>query len=113
MLRRKTKPEAPPNRDAESPPEPQTAPKPDATQEFNYDAGEDGSFTYAEAMKLIGDHEAKKKKDGPPMLHWGSVGGYSAAFELRKADGGALQFRFVDAQVEIRSPEEYEDCGYY
>lgn len=82
-------------------------------QEFNYDAGEDGSFTYAEAMKLIGDHEAKKKKDGPPMLHWGSVGGYSAAFELRKADGGALQFRFVDAQVEIRSPEEYEDCGYY
>ncbi|KAH8058280.1 hypothetical protein JL722_6137 [Aureococcus anophagefferens] len=31
MLRRKTKPEAPPNQDAESPPEPQTAPKPDAT----------------------------------------------------------------------------------
>ena len=81
-------------------------------QEFNYDAGEDGVFTYAEAMKIIGDHEAKKK-DGSPMLHWGSVGGYGAAFELRKAGEGALQFRFVDAQVEIRSPEEYEDCGYY
>ena len=31
MLRRKTKPEPPPNQDAESPPEPPTAPKPDAT----------------------------------------------------------------------------------
>ena len=82
---------------------------------YPYDITEDGSFQYEAAMKIIEDHESKGE-DGPPMIYWSSVGGYSAAFELRKVDvddedddHGALQFRFVDAEVAVRSPEEYAE----
>jgi hypothetical protein len=85
--------------------------KPEIRREFDYDESdgglEDGWFGYSEAMKIIRDHEASGK-DGPPMIDWYSRAGYYARFELRKASAeGALQFRFVDAQVEIRSPEYY------
>ena len=74
---------------------------------FNYDVHEDGWFSYSEAMKIIREDEASGK-NGPHMIYWSSVAGYYARFELRKASAeGALQFRFVDAQVEILSPEGY------
>ena len=80
-------------------------------REYKYDAPEDGYFHYTEAMKIIQDHAASGN-DGPPMIYWSSLGGYSAGFELRKAKKkGAFQFRFVDAQVKIRSSEEYDDVS--
>ena len=80
---------------------------------FNYDIHEDGWFSYSEAMKIIREDEASGK-NGPHMIDWFSVAGYYTRFELRKASAeGALQFRFVDAQVEIRSPKGYDEDAYF
>ena len=80
--------------------------------EYDHEEAEVGSFEYEDAMKVIRDHKAGRKR-GPPTIHYEFEdpfrdinGGIN--LELRKAKKkGELQFRFVDAEVEIFGPENY------
>ena len=86
--------------------------------EYDYEFAEVGSFEYEDAMKVIRDHKAGRKRSLPTIHYefnsektpYGQVEG-GINFELRKAKKkGEVQFRFVDAEVEIFSPEDY--AGY-